>query len=307
MRLKQFEAVGAAITLAAAFASTRDAAASTPPSEAPVTTEAPTTSEVPPTSEAPSELLLEAPLVSGFTVDGDAAEWADVPSLELTLEPIGDETVEPKNAVVKVAHDGENVFVLFQIEDDYHWDVGVDYHLTSSVAVEWAIDPSAGGAMGATDEDQETSLGMVDIWHYELGTPPSDLTRAECGAGEVAGGATSGPGAGEDPGNDEACNFDDEWSTNPEEREDDNGEGAENSLAGAWSHSDPTEGADGTWTFEMSRPLDTLDSTDAAFTVGGTGLLALAYWDPDSAPDGWEDDGHVQTANLGWITVTFAS
>ncbi|MGZ8786032.1 MAG: hypothetical protein ACXW1Y_10785, partial [Acidimicrobiia bacterium] len=61
------------------------------------------------------------------------------------------------------------------------------------------------------------------------------------------------------------------------------------------------------WTFEMSRPLDTADSTDAAFAAGASGLLALAYWDADATPEGWEDDGHVQSANLGWINVTFAS
>jgi len=241
--------------------------------------------------------LLDAPLVTGFAVDGDPGEWADVPSLDLTLEPIGGETLEAKNAVVKVAHDGESVYVLFQVEDAYNWVLGEDPHFTSAVGVQWAIDQSAGGAMGASDDDQETSLGMVDIWHWEL----------ECAAGEVSGGATAGPGEGSDPGDDGACNFDDEWSTSPTEREDDNGDGAENSLSGSWSHSDPTADAAGTWTFEMSRPLDTGDSTDAAFAAGESGLLALAYWDADATPEGWEDNGHVQSANLGWINVTFAS
>jgi hypothetical protein len=240
--------------------------------------------------------MLGAPLVSGFTVDGDPTEWADVPSLALTLEPIGGATLETKDVVVKVAHDGTNVYVLFQVEDDYNWNLGEDLHLTSGLGVQWAVDPSAGGAMGATDDDQETSLGMVDIWHWEL----------ECAAGVVSGGTTSGAGEGNDAGNDDACNFDDEWATDPETREDDNGDGAENSLSGSWSHSDATADAAGTWTFEMSRPLDTGDSTDAAFAAGETGLMALAYWDADATAEGWEDDGHVQSANLGWINVTFA-
>jgi hypothetical protein len=163
--------------------------------------------------------------------------------------------------------------------------------------VAWSIDDAAGEAMGATDEDRETSTGMVDIWHWEL----------ECAAGVVSGGSTSGPGEGHDAGNDDACNFDDEWSTDPEIREDDNGEGAENSLAGAWSHSDPVADAEGIWTFEMSRPLDTGDSTDAVIAAGGTSNLAIAYWDADSTPDGWEADGHVQSTNIGWIVVNFAS
>jgi len=34
--------------------------------------------------------------------------------------------------------------------------------------------------------------------------------------------------------------------------------------------------------------------------------MALAYWDPDFGPDGWEDAGHVQSGNQGWIEVTLA-
>jgi hypothetical protein len=227
-----------------------------------------------------------------ITVDGDAADWDDIDGLTLTLEAIADEEVDSHEASVKAAHDGEYLYVLLEVTDDYNW-VADDAHLSASAAVQWAIDPEAGQHMGADEPDRETSLGIVDIWHWEL----------ECAAGEETGGEVSEPGADADAGDDGGCNFDDEWAEVPETREDDNGSGAENSLLGVWSHSDPTADAAGTWTFEMRRPLDTGDEYDAQFAVGETALMALAYWDPDESPEGWADDGHVQSSNQGWIEV----
>jgi hypothetical protein len=66
----------------------------------------------------------------------------------------------------------------------------------------------------------------------------------------------------------------------------------------------PVAESDGTWYFEMSRPLQTGDAQDAQFTVGGTGLLAMAYWDPDYGFEGWEAESHVVSATDGWIQVT---
>ncbi|GBE25997.1 ethylbenzene dehydrogenase [bacterium BMS3Bbin02] len=147
--------------------------------------------------------------------------------------------------------------------------------------------------MGADDEDGDVSTGMVDIWHWET----------ECAAGIDSGGLVNPSGDGKDPGNDATCNFDDEWATDAETREDDNGAGAENSLFGVWSHSNPTADAPGVWYFEMSRPLQTGDAQDVQFTAGESTLLALAYWDVDLGPDGWHDDSHVQSSNQEWIVV----
>lgn len=235
--------------------------------------------------------VLDAPEATIVT-DGDASDWADIDGMDMTLFPISDESFETKEAVLKVAHDDEFVYVLFQVDDDYNWDAE-DPHLSGSSAVQWAIDPGAGEAMGSTDEDRETSLGLVDIWHWEL----------ECAAGEQSGGAVSGPGDGKDPGNDAGCNFDDEYATKTESREDDNGEGAENSLLGVWTHTSDTADEDGTWTFEMQRPLATADEHDIQLEAGSSALLALAYWDADTGPEGWEDEFHVVSANKGWITI----
>jgi hypothetical protein len=255
-----------------------------------------TATEAPPEDEHDEGPVrtLEAP-AAAITVDGDTADWDGIAGLELTLEAIQGEDVEPVAATVQVAHDDEFVYVLFQVEDDYNWNPE-DGHLSGSSAVMWRIDDAAGEHMGAEEPDRETSLGMVDLWHWEL----------ECAAGEENGGAVAGPGDGE-PGNDSGCNFDDEWATVPDEREDDNSATGENSFLGVWNHTNPTDDGAGTWIFEIRRPLQTGDEQDVQLEVGGAAAgMALAYWDPDFGPDGWEDEGHVQSSNQGWIEVTFA-
>lgn len=278
-----------------------DAVAETP-SETPTETPSETPTETP--TETPSEnpmgpsfsdegRTLDAPMAT-IAVDGDAADWAGIDGLDMTLYPISDESFDTKDSTLKVAYDDNYVYALVTVDDDYNWNAE-DAHLSSALAVQWAIDPGAGEAMGATDEDRETSLGMVDIWHWEL----------DCAAGTDNGGAVSGPGEGKDPGNDSACNFDDEYASATEDREDDGGAGAENSLFGVWTHSELTADADGTWVFEMQRPLNTGDAQDVQFAAGSSAQVATAYWDSDGGPDGWEDEDHVQSANQGWITVNF--
>jgi hypothetical protein len=262
--------------------------ATEPVATEPVTTE-PVATEPPPEEQAVRAVDAPPALIA---VDGDPSDWADVDGLEFTMEAIAGEEIESHDGTFKAAHDDEFLYVLFTVDDDYDWNAE-DAHLSASNAVSWAIDAGAGPHMGSEEPDRETSLGMIDIWHWEL----------ECGLGEDMGGRVAGPGDG-DPGNDSGCNFDDEWSTTPEIREDDNGDGAENSLLGVFTHSNPVEGEDGTWYFEMSRPLQTGDAQDAQFEVGGSSLLALAYWDADNSSEGWDDAEHVQTSNQGFIEVT---
>ncbi|HEY4606646.1 MAG TPA: hypothetical protein VIH55_03275, partial [Acidimicrobiia bacterium] len=97
---------------------------------------------------------LEAPAAT-ITVDGDPADWDGVAGLDLSLEAIEGEDVEPLTATVQVAHDDEFVYVLFQVEDDYNWNAE-DAHLSGSSAVMWRIDAEAGEHMGAEEPDRET-------------------------------------------------------------------------------------------------------------------------------------------------------
>jgi len=267
--------------------------------ETPPATEAPTSTTAAPAGEPEEEDLgrvLDAP-VAAITVDGDPSDWALVPGLATTLEPIEAEEGEPiddRDITVKMAHDDENIYAMVTVNDDYNWNAD-DAKMSAAFAMLFPVD-TGGPHMGADDELGETTTGMVDIWHWET----------ECASGVESGGAVNPAGDGKDPGNDSVCNFDDEWATDAETREDDNGAGAENSLLGVWSHSSPTENAEGVWYFEMSRPLQTDDAQDAQFTVGESTLLAIAYWDPDFGPDGWEDDTHVQSANQEWIAVNLS-
>ncbi len=264
-----------------------------PATEAPAaTTAVPATTEAPRDVAAPVVRSLVAP-TAAIVVDGDVGDWAGVAGLDMVLEAIDGESVAAQAATVKMAHDDANVYALVELDDDYDW-VDGDLHKSASIALMFAIDSGAGVAMGAEEVDHELSFGVVDIWHWEL----------ECDSSVLSGGVMSGPGDGKAPGNDAACNFDDEYATTPEDRHDDGSDTGENSLLGAWSHSTSAIGADGTYVFEMSRPLDTGDSQDAQFAVGSTTNMGVAYWDADSGIDGWEAEHHAQSSSQGWIEVT---
>jgi len=256
------------------------------------------------TQASPAELHLNASDAT-ITVDGDSSEWAAINGLTVPMKqfeiPPGSDwdtpgVVDPIDATLKVATDDTNIYVLFEVPDDYDFDGPVppnNHKVSAALAVQFLIDPAAGPHMGSGHSDFEAGLGMVDLWHWEL----------DCIASAMSGGGPAGSG------NDPDCNMDDEYSTDPETREDDGGgdpnAAAENSLAGSWSHSGSAGGIDtaGTWTFEMSRPLQTGDPEDAAFAAGGTAKVALAYWDADEGATGWTDLGHVTSADGGWINV----
>ena len=236
-----------------------------------------------------------------ITVDGDASDWAAITGLDVTLaqpDYTGTDFDVPNelpdlSSTVKVAIDDQNIYMLWEVVDDYDFDPA-DHNFSPAVAVQFLIDSGAGPHMGSEEEDFEASLGMVDIWHWEL----------DCDYTATSGGGD--PGSGNDP----TCNFDDEFATEPEEREDDGGgdtanAAAENSLAGVWEHTNRADGigAAGTWIFEMSRPLQTGDPEDAQFAAGGTTQVAFAYFDADEGLEGWTDTGHLTSAEEGWITV----
>ncbi len=241
------------------------------------------------------ELHLTA-AVASISLDGKMDDWADIEGIEVPLEAIDEEfredptTGEDVTVTLKVATDGANIYVLVAVPDGYDYDPE-NHRLSPALGVEWLIDDGAGPGMGAKAPDYKESGGMVDIWHWELDCPP----------GELSGGVFAS-------GNDPDCNLDDEYATLTDEREDDD---AENSLTGSWDHTARAQGigADGTFVFEIARPLQTGDPQDAQFELGGTAKLALAYWDGNEGREkdgGWTDAGHVVSALDGWIEVTFA-
>jgi Ethylbenzene dehydrogenase len=241
---------------------------------------------------------------ASITVDGNDADWKDVEGvtvplaqIEIPSEADWDKpgSLTDVDATLKVASDANNIYVLVEVPGDYDFNPD-DLHHSPSVAVMFRMDDAAGPHMGATDEDLQAGLGMVDIWHWELG----------CGPGVVSGGNPAS-------GTDTKCHFNDEYATAPKERDAD-GKGdkanaaAENSLVGAWDHTGRSQGAGakGTWVFEMSRPLQTGDPQDVQLASPGAAAMGVAYWDPNETPDGWTEDGHLQSAENGWIELTLS-
>jgi hypothetical protein len=239
-------------------------------------------------------------------IDGDAADWADVEpttvslvQLDLGLLPpeqaaeIEFGELAPVDVAFRVANDADNIYMLVEVPGAYNY-VADDHNLSPALAVQAKMVPEASTHMGSEEADLFVSTGSVDMWHWEL----------DCGPGEISG---SQPIEGK-PAGDDACNFDDEVSLTPEMRWDDGGgdepnDTAENSLVGSWSHTAAEIGGDGTWIFEMARPLQTGDAEDAQFEAGGAAELVLAWWDGTETAEGWTDAGHLTNAYDGWITV----
>jgi len=282
------------------------------PTQSPEATTAPTTVPTATPTEAEhvdiSDIVVDVGSAT-ITVDGDDSDWADIEGATIPLKQIDvDEwdpaqvrdleidigPLPPVDATLKVATDEENIYVLMEVPDGFDYNPDPLMHnFSASIAVMFRIDEAAPAHMGVEEPDLGASLGFVDIWHWEL----------DCGPGEMAGGG--------DTGDDPECNLDDEYAPNPEDREDDGGGDTpnnptgENSLSGVWTHTAAASGAgaEGTWIFEMSRPLQTGDTQDAQFASGENAYLSLAYFDPNESVEGWTDAGHLQSADEGWIEV----
>ena len=271
-------------------------AATSIPAPTPTRAPAPTATSVPPTPtpETVVEPISFDAASANITVDGDLSDWSGITPASVGLTSIlpipgvdfGD--LDDVTVDLSVAIDSENIYVLLEVPDDYDYNPE-DHHFSPAIGVMLRIDDPAAPHMGTTEEDQDRSLGKVDIWHWELDCPPGSLS-----------GGNDAPS-----GNDPDCNLDDEWSTTPEEREDDGSVSAENTLVGVWDHTGRSggNGTAGTWIFEMSRPLQTGDPDDAQLVAGGQANFALAYWDADETAEGWTDAGHIQSSTYGWIQV----
>ena len=289
------EVATASPTAAATQVATSAPTAAAPATAAP-TTAAPTTA---PATAAPAQARRLDVGSATITLDGQMDDWASVPGLEVPLTGIPEEfredptAAEDVTATLKVAADGTNVYVLVAVPAAFNY-VADNHDMSAALAVMWQIDGAATPQMAAGGADLKESTGTVDIWHWEL----------DCGPGELSGGVFP-------TGNDPDCNLDDEYATLLDEREDD---AADSSLTGAWDHSARAQGAgaDGTWVFEIARPLDTGDPHDAQFAAGGTALIAVAYWAADETPEGWTASGHAVSVAAdegldGWIEVAFAN
>jgi len=300
-------AVVALVATACAAASPSAEPSENAPSVAPSVAPSFTPASVEPSAGHDGPMIEFAAASATITVDGDSADWDAIQGATVNLEQLRLENLDPAVAAeidfgpldpidvtFKVATDDENLYVLLEVPGGFNYNP-TDHNLSASVAVMFRVDDPAGPHMGAEEPDIDASLGIVDIWHWEL----------DCAPGDASGGSDTA--TGDDP----ECNLDDEYSTTPEAREDDGGgdvanAAAENSLAGVWDHTARASGAgaDGTWVFEFSRPLLNADPQDAQFASGSTAFVALAFFDPVESATGWSDAGHLQSAYNGWIEVT---
>ena len=189
---------------------------------------------------------------------------------------------------------------------------------------------------------------MVDVWHMETSSPgalpgvtyPLRVPNVFPAGGsyESLGYAPEGDGQWQtsverlSSGNDHTSNTDDEYSVHPCLRDDDGsrkvhlnpyriqGTNYRNQLKYSWSHtaidsyqypfSTLAQGADGWYTYEMSRPLVSLENTDANFTTSQTLEFAFAFWIPKSINEGWQDSNHYVAPDdfqFGSLTLVASS
>lgn len=86
-----------------------------------------------------------------------------------------------------------------------------------------------------------------------------------------------------------------------------------NQLKYAWSHTAinthaypfATPAANGWYTYEFSRPLNSPENTDVKFQIGKTSNFSVAFWTP-SGDEEWDDANHfVAPATFRFATVEF--
>ncbi|KAM6541434.1 hypothetical protein CsatB_005881 [Cannabis sativa] len=270
-----------------------------------------------------SETQLVAEFRPGFiTLDGHTDDWKDIDGFEFSLLPALDPDAEHEykdgKMTVKALHDGHDMYFMLQVDGDYVYSKG-ENKKCPSVALMFQIGEDAsyhnmGGCKeGVSSCTSKTCKGHeVDIMHFSIGNAIP---------GRLYG---SNPlDNGEGNGDDRFGHLVDIYAWNPHCRYIDgkgpsgNDSRSQNDWKGAWWHSSFTlhsgfveedspyakDGQKGTYFYEFSRPLRTLDrlQQDAQFTIGETSKMSVAFWYP---PDGlpWHGSGHF-SISCDWISL----
>ncbi|ONK63586.1 uncharacterized protein A4U43_C07F16780 [Asparagus officinalis] len=276
-------------------------------------------------------LALDARVVAEYepgvvTVDGHADEWADVDGPEFALlpalDPDEDKAYGGGKIAVKALHDGINVYFMLQVEGEYAYSKG-DNQKCPSVALMFQVGENAtyhnmGGCkdLPGTCTSKSCRGHEVDIMHFSIGSAiPGRLYGANL--------LDNGDGNG----GDRFGHLVDVYSWNPHCRYLDgkgpsgNSSSAQNDWQGAWWHSSldfhsgyveedspfTKSGQKGTYYFEFSRPLRTMDrfQQDVQFVIGQLSKVGVAFWYPlDGKP--WSGSQHY-SANCDWMPLDIAS
>ncbi|XP_059652285.1 uncharacterized protein LOC132299585 [Cornus florida] len=260
------------------------------------------------------------------TVDGHADDWRDVEGFEFSLLPALDPHEEHEykggKMSVKALHDGKDVYFMLQVDGDYAYSKG-NSNKCPSVALMFQVGESASyHNMGGCKESPNSCTSKschgyeVDIMHFSIGNAIP---------GRLYGGNPIDNRDGN--GGDRFGHLVDLYSWNPHCRYLDgmspsgNDSSAQNNWKGVWWHSSLTmhsgfvEGESpygssdqkGTYYFEFSRPLRTMDrlQQDVQFTIGQTSKFSAAFWYPvDGNP--WHGAGHY-SIHCDWVPLDISS
>ncbi|CAO2813115.1 unnamed protein product [Amaranthus hypochondriacus] len=258
------------------------------------------------------------------TLDGHPDDWKDIGgfgfSLLPALDPHEDDAYKGGKMTVKALHDGKDVFFLLQVDGEYAYSKG-NNNKCPSVALMFQIGENAtyhnmGGCKASPDScTNKTCRGSeVDLMHFSIGTSIP---------GRLYGGNLVDVGTG----GDRFGHLVDVYAWNPHCRFLDGlgpsgtNNTAQNDWKGAWWHSSlnthsgfvdedspyASNGQKGTYYFEFSRPLRTMDrfQQDAQFKIGETSKFSAAFWYPlDGNP--WHGSGHY-TVSCDWLPLDIIS
>ncbi|KAM1443239.1 hypothetical protein ACFX2I_039539 [Malus domestica] len=277
--------------------------------------------------ESESEIRVQAEFGPGLiTLDGHADDWKDIDGFEFSLLPALDPDAENEykggKMTVKALHDGHDAFFMVQVDGDYAYSKG-DNNKCPSVALMFQIGRDAtyhsmGGCKEGVDScTNKTCKGHeVDIMHFSIGNAIP---------GRLYGGNPIDNSNGN--GGDRFGHLVDLYAWNPHCRYLDgigssaNDSSAQNDWKGAWWHSSlnvhsgfveedspySSDAQKGTFYFEFSRPLRTMDrlQQDVQFTIGGSSKMSVAFWYPvDKKP--WHGSGHY-SISCEWVPLDISS
>ncbi|XP_057966725.1 uncharacterized protein LOC131156788 [Malania oleifera] len=277
--------------------------------------------------DSESEDRIQAEFRPGvITLDGRADDWADIDGFEFSLLPALDPHPEHEykggKMTVKALHDGHDVFFMLQVDGDYVYSKG-NNNKCPSVALMFQIGEHASyHNMGGCKEARGSCTSKnchgheVDIMHFSIGNAIP---------GRLYGGNPADNRDGN--GGDRFGHLVDVYAWNPHCRYLDgmgpsgNNNSAQNNWKGAWWHSSLTvhsgflvedspyasDGQKGTYYFELSRPLRTMDhlQQDVQLTIGDSSKASAAFWYPvDGNP--WHGSGHY-AIGCDWVPLDITS
>ncbi|KAL0435990.1 UNVERIFIED_CONTAM: hypothetical protein Sradi_0306900 [Sesamum radiatum] len=251
-----------------------------------------------------SGIRVRAQFIPGIiTVDGKVDDWKDVEGSNFpllpALDPDADKEYSAGKLTLKAVHDGKEAYFMLQVNGNYVYTQG-DSSNCPSVALMFQIGENASyHRMGGCEQGLDTCTNKtchgheVDIMHFSLGSAIP---------GRLYGGNPIDNREGY--GGDRFGHLVDVYSWNPHCRFLDG-----MSPSGFIKDDSPyaSEGQKGTYYFEFSRPLRTMDrlQQDAQFTIGKSSKLSAAFWYPmDGKP--WHGSAHY-SISCDWILLDFIS